>query len=123
MSKTYTDYFNKTALTISDSYIDVKTGNNIQISPKVKEQIEYHSRNHTLNHLLLSALHCYMHPKTANGNNDLILSEIAELKRLIQAGNFSVNPASKPNGPAAYRTDQTDLDMAEVVDVLEAFGG
>lgn len=123
MSKTYTDYFNKTALTISESFIDVKTGNNIQISPKVKEQIEYHSRNHTLNHFILSALHCYMHSKTANGNNDLILSEIAELKRLMQEGNFSVNTDAKQKGPAAYQTDKTDLDMAEVVDVLEAFGG
>lgn len=123
MSKTYTDYFNKTALTINESFIDVKTGSTIQISSRVREQIEYHSKNQTLNHFILSALHSYLHSRTPAGNNDLILQEIAELRNLIQSGNLTFNTASKRLNAASNQKEKASLDLNEVEDVLEAFGG
>ncbi|WP_232233766.1 hypothetical protein [Bacillus sp. J33] len=45
MSKTYTDYLNKTAITTSETFIDVKTGSNIFFTQKVRKQIEYHTNN------------------------------------------------------------------------------
>ncbi|MBT2690114.1 hypothetical protein J7I93_18255 [Bacillus sp. ISL-47] len=125
MSKTYTDYFNKTAITFTESFIDVKTGNSIPISPKVQEQIEYHSKNQTLNHLILSALHSYLHPRrAAAGSQDLILQEISELKKLIEGGSISINPAvKKPINTDPYQREKAALDLNEVEDVLEAFGG
>ncbi|KML36137.1 MULTISPECIES: hypothetical protein [Cytobacillus] len=122
MSKTYTDYVNKTALTIEESYIDVKTGNQIQITPRVQEQLEYHTENQTLNHLILSALHQYFHPKSVSGNNEQILSEIADIKKLLLERNVAVNTAAKRKFHTSQDED-LDLDLNEVVDVLEAFGG
>lgn len=123
MSKTYTDYINKTALTINESFIDVKTGSTIQISSKVKEQIEYHSKNQTLSHFILSALHSYMHPRISAGNNDLILQEIAELRNLILDGSYALNNAAKPVPSASLQKKKALLDLNEVKDVLDAFGG
>ncbi|MGA5688531.1 hypothetical protein [Cytobacillus pseudoceanisediminis] len=123
MSKTYTDYFNKTALTISESFIDVKTGSTIQISSRLKEQIEFHSKNQTLNHFILSALHSYLHTKTPAGNNDLILQEIAELRSLLLDGSYAHNNAVKPVRSASLQKKKALLDLNEVEDVLDAFGG
>ena len=44
MSKIYTDYINKTALTIPGNFIDVKTGESHIVSSKVQDQIEYHAQ-------------------------------------------------------------------------------
>ncbi|WP_370222600.1 hypothetical protein [Cytobacillus sp.] len=123
MSKTYTDYLNKTAITISESFIDVKTGNNISVSAKVEEQIKYHAANQTLMHLLLSALHNYLHPKAAGSSSEVILAEIAELKRLIEGGSITLNIKEKQGYPLNNQTEKADLDFNEVVNVLEAFGG
>ncbi len=123
MSKTYTDHFNKTAITLTDSFIDVKTGSSIPISPKVHEQIQYHAKNQTLNHLILSALHSYLHSRTAAaGSHDLILQEISELKMLVQSGSFAIHSAPKPETSISYR-EKVALDLNEVENVLEAFGG
>lgn len=123
MSKTYTDYFNKTALTINESFIDVKTGSTNQVSSRVKEQIEYHSKNQTLNHFILSALHSYLHSRTPAGNNDLILQEIAELRKLILGGSYSFHTAANHVNSAPLQRKKASLDLNEVKDVLEAFGG
>ncbi|KAF0817874.1 MULTISPECIES: hypothetical protein [unclassified Cytobacillus] len=123
MSKTYTDSLNKTAITISESFIDVKTGNTITVSPKVVEQIKYHSANQTLMHLLLSALHNYLHPKSAGSSSEVILAEIAELKRLIEGGSITLNRKENQEYTVKNQTDDADLDLKEVVNVLEAFGG
>lgn len=123
MSKTYTDYYSKTALTVSEAFIDVKTGNNVAVSSKVKEQIEYHAKNQTLNHLVLSALHSYLHPKTASSSNEIILAEIAELKNLISGSYISPNHAAIQKAQANYKIEKANLNLDEVVDVLEAFGG
>ena len=56
MSKIYTDYINRTALTVPDQFIDVKSGETILVSTEIFEQIEYHAENQTLIHLVLSAL-------------------------------------------------------------------
>jgi hypothetical protein len=123
MFKTYTDYVNKTALTLSETFIDVKTGNSTPVSSKVKEQIEYHATNQTLMHLVLSALHNYLHPKTSNSSNEMILAEIAELRRLIEGGSIPSNRTRNHEFTFKNNTEKVDLDINEVVDVLEAFGG
>ncbi|MEK3854468.1 hypothetical protein [Cytobacillus sp. FSL H8-0458] len=122
MSKTYADHFNKTAITITDSFIDVKTGNSIPISPKVNEQIQYHTKNQTLNHFILSALHSYLHPRIpASEGNDLILQELTELKKLIKGGRIASVAAAKPD--TTFQKENAAVDLDEVEDVLEAFGG
>lgn len=120
VSKTYTDFINKIALTIPEQFIDVKTGNRYQVSEKMQEQIEYHTSNSTLNDLVFSALHDYMKSKSTNISTNLILKELSTLQKLIEQGNFSGNHSTK--GQYATRNNNS-LDIDEVEDVLEAFGG
>lgn len=120
VSKTYTDFIKKIALTIPEQFIDVKTGNSYQVSEKMLEQIEYHANNSTLNHLVFSALHDYMKSKSTNVSTNLILKELSTIKKLIKQGNFSENHPPKRQYPTRSKNS---LDMDEVEDVLEAFGG
>src|SRR4051812_27396739 len=84
MTKIYTDYVNKTAITIPDTFIDVKTGESHIVSSKIQDQIEYHAQNNTLIHLLFSALTTYLHPSTINGGTEEILFELSEIKKMMQ---------------------------------------
>jgi hypothetical protein len=122
LDKMYTDYFNKTVITLPDAFIDVKTGNTHPVSTKIQEQIEYHAKNSTLIHLLLSALNQYFQPKRGIGGMDEIFFELSELKRLIQNGNFTKNNAQMVNVPI-NQNDVNALNLKELEEVLEAFGG
>ncbi|MEC1892251.1 hypothetical protein ACOSZF_12040 [Cytobacillus firmus] len=118
--RTYTDYANKTALTIPDHFIDVKTGNSVKVSQKIQEQVDYHSNNNTLIHLVLSALNSYLHPK--NMNSDIILSEIHEIKKMMQSG-YAAGQTPAYKETVFHGSKQDEVDLKEVEDVLEAFGG
>jgi hypothetical protein len=122
MFRTYTDYVNKTAITIPDKFIDVKTGESIHVTARIQEQIEYHSNNQTLVHLILSALNSYLQPRSngENSQNALILDEINEIKRLLQKGYIPLGTASSES---PVKRSAESLDLNEVEDVLEAFGG
>ncbi len=91
MSKIYTDYVNKTAISVPETYIDVKTGESHTVSSKVQDQIEYHSQNSTLIHLLFSALTTYLHPRAINGGTEEILFELSEIKKILQQGTYIQN--------------------------------
>jgi hypothetical protein len=124
MSNIYTDYVNKIAITVPERYIDVKTGESHAVSAKIVEQIEYHAENSTLSHLVLSALHHYLSPKPAMiGGSAEILQQLAEIKSILENGVYQIKPAAQPRTPK----DQTDaarlLNMKEIEDILEAFGG
>lgn len=124
MSNTYTDYHNKIAITVPERYIDVKTGESYSISPKVIEQIEYHADNSTLNHLIMSALHQYLSPKPIlNGGSAEILRQLADIRAILENGVYQIHPSVQPK----FRKDQTAaaklLDMKEIEDILDAFGG
>ncbi|XIH33030.1 hypothetical protein C1N70_12150 [Cytobacillus firmus] len=121
MIRTYTDYVNKTALTIPDQFIDVKTGASVKVSKKLQEQVDYHSNNNTLIHLVLSALNSYLHPK--NMNSDIILSEIHEIKKMIQSGYVPVQTPAFKEKKILHEAIPDEVDIKEVEDVLEAFGG
>lgn len=124
MSNTYTDYVNKVAITVPDRYIDVKTGESYSISPKVVEQIEYHAENSSLSHLVLAALHHYLTPKPVlNGGSAEILQQLADIRSLLENGSFFMQPSVKTRA-AKEQTDAAKLlDMKEVEDILDAFGG
>lgn len=122
MFRTYTDYVNKTALTLPDKFIDVRTGESIEVLPKVLEQIEYHSNNSTLIHLVLTALNSYLHPKSISSGNSLLLEEIREIKRMMQMGYLPKGNGQIGNG-LTQLNETSNLDLNEVEDVLEAFGG
>ncbi|WML50091.1 hypothetical protein RCG23_09725 [Neobacillus sp. PS3-34] len=122
MSRTFTDYLNKTAITLPDTFIDVKTGDSHLVSSKIQDQIEYHANNNTLIHLVLSALNNYLHPRSFNGVNEEILFELSEIKNMIQTGTFIKNnspflPRSNPQKGSA------ELDLKDLEEVLDAFGG
>ncbi|WP_406945495.1 dehydrogenase [Halobacillus sp. SY10] len=122
MSNVYHDYFKQTVLTIPDSFIDVKTGDHHSVPPEILEEIAYHSENNTLNHLIFSALSHYFH-KTATpqqeGTNG-VLSELLEIKRLLAGGSFQRGSVpSSTNKP----TVSQGMDIQEIEDLLEAFGG
>ncbi|MEH7442182.1 hypothetical protein AABM38_13930 [Heyndrickxia sp. MSNUG] len=124
MSNTYTDYHNKIAITVPERYIDVKTGESYSVSPKVIEQVEYHADNSTLNHLIMSALHQYLTPKPIlNGGSAEILRQLADIRAILENGVYQIHPSAQPK----YRKDQTAaaklLDMKEIEDILDAFGG
>lgn len=124
MSNTYTDYVNKIAITVPERYIDVKTGETYTVSPKVAEQIEYHANNSSLSHLVLSALHQYLSPKPVlNGGTGEILQQLADIKEILANGVYPLRPSVHQR----IGKDQTDatnlLNMKEVEDILEAFGG
>jgi hypothetical protein len=123
MPEIFTDYVNKTVLTLPDKFIDVKTGASHIVSKKIQEQVEYHATNNTLIHLLLSALNNYLHPKLNNGSNEEILFELLEIKNMMQQGyapknNFQISYPAKHQHKAPI-----DLEMKDVEDVLDAFGG
>jgi hypothetical protein len=121
MSKMYTDYINRTALTVPDQFIDVKSGETILVSSEIFEQIQYHSENQTLIHLVLSALHQYFQPNSTNKNSKEILLELAEIKKMLQ-GYPSISARTRlPVQSVPQEID--DLNMKEVEDILEVFGG
>lgn len=122
MSRTYTDYINKIAVTIPDQFIDVKTGVSRFVSLKVQEQIEYHTNNGTLADFIFSALNHYLRPKAGNGMNEEILCELLEIKRMMERGYAPVNHAPKCN-PETLPAVSKEVDLEEVEDVLDAFGG
>lgn len=124
MSNTYTDYVNKIAITVPERYIDVKTGESYSVSPKIVDQIEYHAENSSLGHLVLSALHQYLTPKPVlNGGSAEILQQLADIRSMLENGSYLIQPTVK----ARTMNEQTDaaklLNMKEVEDILEAFGG
>jgi len=121
MSKMYTDYINKTALTVPDQFIDVKNGETLKVSTEINEQIEYHAENQTLIHLVLSALHHYIHSNRVNVGSEEILLELAEIKQMLQGYRPNTSLSSSPIKKS--QKDVTDLDMKEVEDILEVFGG
>lgn len=124
MSNTYTDYHNKIAITVPERYIDVKTGESYAVSPKIIEQIEYHADNSTLNHLIMSALHHYLSPRPIlNGGSAEILQQLADIRAILENGVYQIQPVAQPK----FRKDQTEaaklLDMKDIEDILDAFGG
>jgi hypothetical protein len=121
MSKMYTDYINRTALTVPDQFIDVKSGENILVSTEIIEQIQYHSENQTLIHLVLSALHQYLQPNQNNKSSEEILLQLDEIKQMLQ-GYPSISTRTRlPVKSAPQEID--DLDLKEVEDILDVFGG
>lgn len=122
MSRIYTDYMNKIALSVPDEFIDVKTGASRPVSLKIQEQIEYHTNNGTLSDLLYSALYHYLKPKARSGMNEEILCELLEIKKMIERGYVPVIPSINPS-PANHHPASKAVDLNEVEDVLDAFGG
>ena len=121
MSKMYTDYINRTALTVPDQFIDVKSGETILVSTEILEQIEYHAENQTLIHLVLSALHQYFQPNQMNKSSEEILLELAEIKQMLQG--YPPNSAAIDYLLNLLQQEIDDLDMKEVEDILDVFGG
>ena len=124
MSNTYTDYVNKIAITVPERYIDVKTGESYSVSQKIVDQIEYHAENGSLGHLVFSALHHYLSPKPVlNGGSAEILQQLSDIRAMLENGSYLIQPPVK----ARTMNEQTDaaklLNMKEVDDILEAFGG
>ncbi|MCA1010977.1 hypothetical protein [Halobacillus halophilus] len=123
MSRIYRDYFNQTVLTIPDSFIDVKTGETRLVSPSIIEQLEYHSRNNTLQHFIISALTSYLSATPGHqGPGDEVLQELLEIKRMLRAGN-SGNPNTGMNSARDTRFSAGEVGSKEIEDILEAFGG
>ena len=124
MSKIYTDYDNKIAITVPETFIDVQTGESHTVSTKIQDQIEYHAQNNTLIHLLFSALTAYLHPRTINGGTKEILFELSEMKKLLQQGTYIQNH-SYPLKSIKQKSIESSkgLDLKELEDVLDAFGG
>lgn len=121
MSKLYTDYLNQTALTVPSHFTDVKSGETLEVSTEIIQQIEYHTENQTLIHLVLSALAEYFHPNKRRGKNEDILRELVEIKQMLQGHQINkayVNISKKKALPTT-----ADLDIKEVDDILEVFGG
>jgi hypothetical protein len=118
MPRIYSDYINRIALSLPDQFIDVRTGDVHQPSPKVINQIEYHSKNGTLVHLIYSALQFYLNPKTTLGSTNKILQELEEIKNMLNHG-YSPPAQKEISSPQAARA----IDLKELEDVLEAFGG
>ncbi|WP_102263095.1 hypothetical protein [Mesobacillus jeotgali] len=124
MSNTYTDYVNKIAITIPERYIDVKTGESYTVSPKIVDQIEYHADNSSLSHLVLSALHHYLNPKPVlNGGSAEILQQLADIRAMLENGTYFIQPPIKERTMKEQTEAAKLLNMKEVEDILEAFGG
>ena len=121
MAKLYTDYFTQTALTVPSHFIDVKSGETVEVSTEIFTQIEYHAENQTLIHLVLSALTEYFHPIKKRELNEDILLELAEIKQMLQGHQINKAYVSIPKKNSQPKT--TDLDLKEVDDILEVFGG
>ncbi|MBM7622066.1 hypothetical protein JOC95_003976 [Bacillus tianshenii] len=125
MTKTYTDYVNRIALSIPDQFIDVKTGNPLEVSGKIHEQLDYHANNSTLADLLLSALYEYFNPRSTTlkkGANQEILQELSAIKRMIISSYSPASLKSVPNIDQESSNNGT-INMKEVDDILDAFGG
>lgn len=122
MPKTYKDYFHQNVLTIPDTFIDVKTGDHQNVSPKILEEIEYHAENNTLNHLIFSALHHYFHKASTSqqGPSD-VLTELLEIKKMLHLG----TEFQTESRPSVFKKSAPlqERNMKEIADVLEAFGG
>ncbi|KAA9025699.1 hypothetical protein [Niallia endozanthoxylica] len=127
MSKIHTDYVNKVAIMIPEKFIDVKSGESYAVSQKVQEQIEYHADNSTLVHLVMSALTSYLHPKKGSGGgNDEILYELSEIKKMLKempAGPLNKLNKQKVNQQQKPLKTDIDVDLKELEEILEAFGG
>ncbi|MCA0984413.1 hypothetical protein LCL89_10180 [Halobacillus yeomjeoni] len=122
MSRIYRDYFSHTLLTIPDTFIDVKTGDSQTVAPKVIEEIEYHSKNNTLQHLIFSALQSYLYEKrnTSVATSDVLL-QLLEIKRMLNGGGGNPHEVSKRTHEKPPVSEKVDLK--EIEDLLEAFGG
>ncbi|MGF2616480.1 hypothetical protein ACQUWN_12840 [Rossellomorea aquimaris] len=120
MGETYTDYVNRVAITIPDKYIDIKTGDSHSVSRVIQEQIEYHAHNHTLAHLVFSALDQYFKPGAKTGTNAEILHELENIKSMLQQGYV---PKSGSPFPTKGQQTPKPLNMRDLNDILEAFGG
>ncbi|WP_417897219.1 hypothetical protein ABN702_12695 [Bacillus haimaensis] len=125
MTKTYTDYVNRIALSVPDQFIDVKTGNLLEVSNKIHEQLDYHASNSTLADLLLSALYEYLNPRSMalkKGANQEILQELSAIKKMIESG---YTPPPIKSFPIKNRRSLNNgtIDIKEVDDILDAFGG
>lgn len=123
MADIYTDYVNRTVLTLPDTFIDVKTGETLQVSPKMLEQVEYHTNNNTLIHLLLSALNDYLHPKRIQGGSEEVLQQLSEIKNILQKGYIPRNNLQIPYPSNHRQLAPLDLELKDIDDVLDAFGG
>ena len=124
MSKIHTDYVNKIAITVPETFIDVKTGESHIVSTKIQDQIEYHAQNNTLIHLLFSALTTYLHPRTINGGTEEILFELSEMKKILQQGTYIQNHAYPFKSINQKPIESLkELDLKELEEVLDAFGG
>jgi hypothetical protein len=124
MADIYTDYVNRTVLTLPDTFIDVKTGETLLVSPKMLEQVEYHTNNNTLIHLLLSALNDYLHPKRIKGGgSDEVLQQLSEIKSILQKGYIPRNHFQVPYPSNQRQLAPVDLELKDIDDVLDAFGG
>lgn len=124
MSRTYTDYINKTAITIPETYIDVKTGESHMVPSKIEDQIEYHAQNGTLVHLLFSALTTYLQPRVINEGTEEVLFELSEIKKMLQHGTYIQNsPRHFKGSHAKPNQSLKGLDIKELEEILEAFGG
>jgi hypothetical protein len=121
MGETYTDYVNRVAITMPEKYIDIKTGDSHPVSKLIQEQIEYHAHNHTLVHLLFSALDQYFSPASKKTTNHEILQELEAIKMMLQQG-YTAAPGNAANGNSAKLAPKP-LNMKELNDILEAFGG
>ncbi|MCQ6276129.1 hypothetical protein JMM81_14470 [Bacillus sp. V3B] len=123
MSRIFTDYVNKVAITIPEKFIDVKTGESHPVSQKVQDQIDYHTQNNTLIHFVMSALTHYLHPKKVNGGTEEILYELSEIKRMMQQ-----MPTLTTDAPLFMDQHEqikvpVDVDIKELEEILDAFGG
>jgi hypothetical protein len=121
MPNMYTDYTGGIVLTIPHQFIDVKTGETYMVSSKVQEQIEYHANNQTLIHLILSSLNQYFHPKKMDGNAEEILMELTTIKQMLQGYHPTTSKVDVPLNKSQNGT--LDIDMNEVEDILDVFGG
>ena len=119
MPKTYTDYINKIAISIPDEFIDVKTGENIKVSSKIEEQIEYHAENSTLIHLIYSALNEYFSTKPDKQHDITILQELQSIKIMLEHGYIPGTPFKK----SLPTNTKTKVNIDDVNEILEAFGG
>ncbi|MFS0877168.1 dehydrogenase [Solibacillus isronensis] len=121
MSKLYTDYSNQTALTVPSHFIDVKSGESHEVSTEIFDQIEYHTENQTLIHLVLSALTEYFHPTKKRELNEDILKELIEIKQMLHRHPVDNAYVSIPKKKAQLKS--TEVDLKEVDDILDDFGG
>lgn len=121
MSKLFKDYLNQTALTVPSHFIDVKSGETVEVSTEIFEQIEYHAENQTLIHLVLSALTEYFHPIQKSESHVDILTELVEIKQLLQEHQINKGYINFPK--KKVQPISTELDINEVDEILDDFGG